>query len=168
MGRHAGAAAASPAALAHPTAEDYILPMLAARPRGALITTVVIAAALALVACEAGGSTTPLPTGGDPAADCARAEGGVIELSADNLEFDAPCLAAPAGEPFTIHFVNLEAQAHNVAVYIDSSKANEHFRGDIITGPDAETEYVIDALEAGEYYFDCIVHPAMNGVLYIL
>jgi len=142
--------------------------MLAARPRGALITTVAIAAALALAACEAGGSTTPLPTGGDLHADCARAEGGVIELAADNLEFDAPCLVAPAGEPFTIRFVNQETQPHNVAVYDDSSKANEHFRGDIITGPDAEIEYLIDALEAGEYYFDCQVHPAMNGPLYIL
>jgi len=143
--------------------------MLAARPRGALITTVAIAAALALAACEAGGSTTPLPTSGDLHADCARAEGGVIELAADNLEFDAPCLVAPAGEPFTIRFVNREAQPHNVAVYDDSSKANEHFRGEpIITGPDAEVDYEVPALEAGEYFFDCQVHPAMNGALYIV
>jgi plastocyanin len=143
--------------------------MFAARPRGALITAAALVAALALAACEAGGSFTPLPTGGDPPADCARAEGGVIELSADNLEFDAPCLVAPAGEPFTIRFVNREAQPHNVAVYDDSSKANEHFRGEpIITGPDAEVDYEVPALEAGEYFFDCQVHPAMNGALYIV
>jgi len=145
------------------------LPMFAARPRGALITAVALVAALALAACEAGGSFTPLPTGAEPPADCARAEGGVIELSADNLEFDAPCLVAPSGEPFTIHFTNLENQPHNVAVYEDESKADEHFRGEpVITGPDAEVDYEVPALDAGEYYFDCTVHPAMSGALYVL
>jgi plastocyanin len=125
--------------------------------------------ALALVACSSGASTTPLPSGGQPPADCARVEGGVITLSADNIEFSAPCMVANTGEAFTIHFTNNEAQPHDVAVYQDSSKANEIYRGDLITGPDQSIDYPIEALDPGEYYFDCIVHPGdMKGTLYVV
>jgi plastocyanin len=125
---------------------------------------------LALVACSSGVSSTPLPSGAEPPADCARVDAdGVITLSADNLEFSAPCLVANAGEAFTIHFTNNETEPHNVAVYNDSTKANEILRGDIISGPDQSIDYPIEALEGGEYYFDCTVHPAdMNGTLYVV
>jgi plastocyanin len=123
-----------------------------------------------LVACSSGVSNTPLPSGAEPPADCARVDAeGVITLSADNLEFSAPCMVANAGEAFTIRFTNNETEPHNVAVYNDSSKANEILRGDIISGPDQSIDYPIEALEAREYYFDCTVHAAdMNGTLYVV
>jgi plastocyanin len=124
---------------------------------------------IALVACS-GVSTAPLPSGGEPPADCARVDAdGVITLSADNLEFSAPCMVANAGEAFTISFTNNESQPHNVAVYEDSSKANEIFRGDILNAADQSVDYPIEALDAGQYYFDCTVHPGdMNGTLYVV
>ena len=125
---------------------------------------------IALVACSAGVSTTPLPSGAEPPADCARVDAdGVITLSADNLEFSAPCMVANAGEAFTIRFTNNESQPHNVALYNDSTKANEIYRGEIVTGPNQSIDYPIEALDAGQYYFDCTVHPAdMKGTLYVV
>jgi plastocyanin len=124
---------------------------------------------IALVACSSGVSSTPLPSGAEPPADCARVDAnGVITLSADDLEFSAPCMVANAGQAFTIAFANNESEPHNVAVYQDSTKANEVFRGEIISGPDQSLDYPIEALDAGEYYFECSVHLEMNGTLYVV
>lgn len=124
---------------------------------------------LLLAACGGGADITPLPSGAEPPPDCARVDAnGVITLSADNLEFSAPCMVANAGEAFTVHFTNNESVPHDVAVYEDSSKNNEVMRGEIITGPDATIDYEVPALEAGDRYFSCTVHPAMDGVLYVV
>ena len=123
---------------------------------------------LVLAACSTGPTTTPLPSGAEPPSDCARVENGVINIGARDLGFTQPCMVANAGEAFTIHFTNADAMPHNVAVYNDSSKANEIMRGEIQPGQ-GEIDYDVDALEAGQYYFDCTVHPAdMNGTLYVV
>jgi hypothetical protein len=36
------------------------------------------------------------------------------------------------------------------------------FQGELITGPDT-IEYEVPALDPGEFYFQCDVHPTMNG-----
>ncbi|HSM37773.1 MAG TPA: hypothetical protein VK838_00425, partial [Candidatus Limnocylindrales bacterium] len=56
----------------------------------------------------------------------------------------------------------------NVAVYTDASRSHEIMRGEIITGAAKTVDYPVDALAAGDYYFDCIVHPAMDGALYVI
>jgi len=123
---------------------------------------------LVLAACSSAASTTPLPSGAEPPADCVRVENGVINIGASDVAFTAPCMVANAGEAFTIHFINDDAMPHNVAIYNDSSKSNEIMRGEIQNG-DGEIDYQVDALDAGQYYFDCTVHPAdMNGTLYVV
>ena len=123
---------------------------------------------LVLAACSTGPTTTPLPSGAEPPSDCARVENGVINIGARDLGFTQPCMVANAGEAFTIHFTNADAMPHNVAIYNDSSKSNEIMRGEIQTGQ-GEIDYDVDALDAGQYYFDCTVHPAdMNGTLYVV
>jgi plastocyanin len=125
--------------------------------------------ALTLAACSGAPTLTPLPSGAEPPSDCARVEGGVITLTADNLEYSAPCLVANAGEAFTINFTNLESQPHNVAIYQDSTKADAILEGDIISTEGESLDYAVEALDAGEYYFDCTVHPAeMVGTLYVV
>lgn len=131
-----------------------------------------VSLALALAACSSGtGSAewTPLPSGAEPPADCARADAdGVITLSADQLAFSAPCMLASAGVAFVFRFTNDEAEPHNVAIYTDRSKETSITVGDTITGPDKTVDYPVDALAAGDYYFDCSVHPAMmRGALYV-
>jgi plastocyanin len=120
--------------------------------------------ALLLGACS-GSASPPASVSLD---DCARVTDGVITISADNLEFSAPCMVANAGEAFTIHFENLESVPHDVAVYREEAKTNEIMRGEIITGPDAAADYPVEALDSGEYYFVCTVHPAMNGTLFVV
>jgi plastocyanin len=88
---------------------------------------------------------------------------GVLTITADGLAFDTGCLALPAGEAVTIRLVNAEdVEPHNVAIYTDSSKSTQRFSGDIVDGGES-IDYQIPALEAGTYYFECTIHPAMNG-----
>jgi plastocyanin len=124
--------------------------------------------ALVIAACSSTPSIAPLPSGAAPPANCPRVEDGVIDFSAQNLEFNAPCMVATAGEAFTIHFTNNDTQPHNVAVFTDSGKANEIMRGEIIDTQGESLDYAVEALDEGQYYFDCSVHVDMNGTLYVV
>ena len=97
------------------------------------------------------GATTPTEAPCEPT---------ILEIAAINLAFDTDCLAAPAGEPFTIAFDNQEAVPHNVDVY--DQQGGAHIAGaaptDIFTGP-GTVEYDSGPLEEGIYFFQCDVHP---------
>lgn len=110
---------------------------------------------LLLAAC--GGATSP-----SGSVDCREPVDGVLTITAESLVFDTACLALPAGEPVTIAFENLDTQPHNVAIYADASKATQLYFGEIIEGGES-ISYEVPALEAGTFYFECNVHPAMNG-----
>ena len=136
------------------------------RPRPHLLGALTLA--IALAACSASADWTPLPSGAEPPAACARpGADGVIVLSADQLQFSAPCIVAPTGEDFVVRFTNDESQPHNVAIYGDRGKGTKLFEGEIINGPDRTIDYEVAALEAGDYYFDCTVHAEMNGAVYV-
>jgi plastocyanin len=123
---------------------------------------------LGLTACSSGASFTPLPSGAEPPSNCAKVQDGVITLSAKDLKFSAPCLVADADQAFTIHFTNEDTQPHNVAVFNDSSKGFKIMEGEILATQGDSKDYHVDAQEAGQYYFDCQVHPEMNGTLYVV
>jgi plastocyanin len=83
--------------------------------------------------------------------------------ASSSTAFDQATVTAPAGAEFVIHFNNKEGGVpHNVEVK-DGSGADV-FKGDIITGP-AEANYVVPSLKAGDYAFNCSVHPNMTGTL---
>jgi plastocyanin len=134
-------------------------------PLSALASTL----ALALAACSpASAEWTPLPSGVEPPAACARADAdGVIEISADELRFSAPCMVAPAGKAFVVRFTNDETEPHNVSIYADQTASTKYLEGEIFSGPDVTKEYEVAALPAGDYYFRCDVHPDMEGALYV-
>jgi len=135
-----------------------------------IASTAALGLLLALSACSASSAEwTPLPSGAEPPAACARADSqGVIEISADQLKFSAPCMVAAAGQEFVVRLTNLESEPHNVAIYGDRSKATSFMVGDTISGPNKTIDYPATTLAAGDYYFVCVVHPAvMNGALYV-
>jgi plastocyanin len=105
----------------------------------------------------AGGPTGPPPC---------EPEGSELAIAANNLAFDTDCLAAPAGEAFTIEFENQEPVPHNVALY-EAEGGSAFFQGEVVTGP-ATTTYEPDPIDQeGNFYFQCDVHPTMNGTFVV-
>jgi len=104
-----------------------------------------------------------------PAAACAPS-GATVQVSAKAFAFDTACLAAPAGQAFTIRFDNQDGGVpHNVEVYNHQGGTRlggATGAGDVVTGPAVAT-YHVPPLPAGSYYFQCDVHPSMNGTFVV-
>ena len=134
--------------------------------RGATLS-LTLGLAIALAACGGGDdSDAPAASGGNTGGGTVAVVDGNVDLSANDLEFDASVIEAPAGEEFTITFTNLESQPHNVAVDTEEG-GDEIVTGEVITGPDATTTITVPALEPGEYFFVCDVHTDMNGTIVV-
>lgn len=112
-----------------------------------------LATAAVLAAC---GGTSPT----QPAADPADADSTITSV---DIEFDQTTLTAAAGESFTLALVNEDSMPHNVAIYTESSASEELFIGEYVT--DDTIVYEVPALEPGEYFFRCDLHPDMVGTL---
>lgn len=118
------------------------------------------ASALLLAACSTGNTTS---SSSASTTDCTKAVDGVVKMSAENLAFDTGCIEVPAGKAFTIEFTNKDTAPHDVAVFNDSGMSTEIFRGDPVNEQNKTVSYQVPALDAGEHYFECTIHPNMNG-----
>lgn len=96
------------------------------------------------------------------ATEGAAPSGPTTAVAAEGLVFDVETLVLEAKKPASIEFENLDSAPHNIAIYEDDTASKAIFEGEQISGPDAIT-YEFDAPKAGEYYFQCDVHPDMNG-----
>jgi plastocyanin len=89
---------------------------------------------------------------------------GVTVRAVPTLTFDTNEIVLPADQPSTITFDNQEAGVqHNISIYAGEG-GESLFEGEVITGP-AQTQYPIPPLPAGEAYFQCDIHPTMNGTV---
>jgi len=138
-------------------------------------TIAVVLLVMALASCGTGdapiggaspgdGTPTSPQTRGEPttpAAGC-EAAGTQLEIEAEDIAFDADCLAVPAGVPFTVEMKNRdESVAHNFAIYTQDGEPV--FKPETFQGR-ADKIYTVEPLEAGTYRFQCDVHPGlMNG-----
>ena len=117
---------------------------------------IVIGAVLAMIGLSDGHATEP-GGHGEPAAPAAGT------VSAEGVQFDTSEITLTAGEEEEITFNNADTVEHNIAIY-EEEGGKELFGGEIIPGGQ-ETTYAVPALDKGEYYFQCDVHPAMNGTV---
>lgn len=103
--------------------------------------------------------------GAEPPPDAPVENGGGLSISAVDLQFSSDTLEFPAGEESELEFVNDDASSiqHNVAIYEEEGGADV-FVGEVIPGGQTTT-YSVPAMEAGELYFQCDVHPGMNGTV---
>jgi plastocyanin len=113
-----------------------------------------------LLGAAAAAGIVPVEGGGEEE----KAAAAAVELSAQSLSFNVQELEVPADTEFEIAFNNQEAQPHNVAILESQGSPNALFKGEIVTGPE-ETTYQVDPIPAGNYYFQCDVHPTMNGTV---
>lgn len=92
--------------------------------------------------------------------------GGSTEtLTAAQVAFGTDQLALPANEPTELKFENEDSAAHNLAIYTDESASEDLFVGRNVDGG-SSTTYEIPALEKGEYFFRCDLHPtSMTGTV---
>lgn len=90
----------------------------------------------------------------------------VPQISASSaVSFDTKVLIVPAGRPFDLVFSNNNAGVpHNVRIADSAAQTTIIFDGDVVTGP-AQQTYHVPALQAGDYYFECKIHPNMNGTV---
>ena len=105
--------------------------------------------------------------GGEAAAEAeGEAGGGGISVVAENVAFNTATIDLPADEEAEIEFQNNDAPsvAHNIAIYEDDSAQKGLFQGEVIPGGESIT-YAVPPQKAGSYYFQCDVHPGMNGAV---
>ena len=127
---------------------------------------------IALVACspsDSGGTTASEAAASGEAtnggAGTATVSGGAVEITAADLEFDAETIEAPAGETWTITLVNNDSAPHNISIYTEEG-GEEVVIGEV-ADPGETLEVEVPALDAGEYFFVCDIHPDMNGTVVI-
>lgn len=137
-------------------------PLSFAPRRGALIG-LLVSVSLVLAAC--GAETAATPSTDDTAGGTVSVVNGVVEIGADDMAFDANVIQATAGEAFTIAFTNNEAIPHNISVYTEQG-GERLALGEVINEGQVD-EVEVPALEAGEYYFVCDLHPEMNGIVVV-
>lgn len=133
----------------------------AARAQVRLSTIAAMVGAITGFAMLAGGIALAVAAGEEE-------EGGeerpVVVLAAADIEFDPTALTVPAAQPFTLRFHNQDADIqHNVDIFDNEALTGEPvFGGEIVTGV-TEIDYPVPALEAGQYFFRCVIHPPMTG-----
>ncbi|MBA3736957.1 MAG: cupredoxin domain-containing protein [Actinobacteria bacterium] len=105
------------------------------------------------------------PAGGG---DCGQDGEIVLAIVALNTAFDPTCLIGPAGEPFMVTFENQDAGIpHNFEILPEPG-------GEVLAATEVKPgiytdELDVSALDEGNYYFQCVVHPEpMNGTLAVI
>jgi plastocyanin len=141
--------------------------------RFALFALVTVVTVSACAAGDAPGWTyAPVPSAtaapsasgepsGSPSGEPSGDPGAAIELVAANITFDPLEITVPAGEPFSIHFINDDPAGvpHDVDIETDQGEVLQN--QDTIDGGE-EVTYDYEPLDAGEYVFQCSIHPIPN------
>ena len=143
--------------------------------RHVLILALAVPLALLTAACGGEGGDVPtIPSPESPAATETEtgepSPGGSpveLEVEAEDFAFDSSTYSVPAGATVELKFKNRdEGVPHTFTVYQSEDAQDQIFDTGQIIG-DTEETYDFTAPEAGSYYFQCDVHPDMNGELVV-
>ena len=142
-----------PAVSAHDTGE---------RRSPALALLYLLIPIMAIAFLLANNDSAPAESGGDhpPGEDT-----GAITVVASGVAFDTDKLELKADTETTITLDNQDSVPHNLSIYEDdSAEADLYVGAEVAAGATADNE--IPALEAGEYFFRCDLHPSsMTGTV---
>jgi len=98
--------------------------------------------------------------GASGAASCGQDKKTLLDISAVGTSFDTTCLVGPATKGFTISFDNKATGIpHDLDVY-DKQGGTSLASTPVATGP-VQQSLDVKPLDAGTYYFQCDVHPAL-------
>ncbi|HEX2032344.1 MAG TPA: cupredoxin domain-containing protein [Actinomycetota bacterium] len=123
------------------------------------------------VACGGGGADVPTiasPESPSPTATATEEPSPTgspveLEVEAEDFAFDSSTYSVPAGATVELTFKNRdEGVPHTFTIYETDAAEDQIFDTGNLVG-DAEETYEFQAPEAGSYYFQCDVHPDMNG-----
>ena len=144
-----------------------------------LLVPVGLASSPQLVALKIGASATgaqpiaqpsALPTATTaPVTQSSTAQLTVMTPAENSLAFDTDTLNASAGAQVTVTYTNNSSLPHNWHLYGGTdANAQSIAETPIKAGPgDVETIQFSAPSQAGQYYFQCDVHPFMNGHLVV-
>ncbi|HSL11973.1 MAG TPA: hypothetical protein VLA82_11725, partial [Actinomycetota bacterium] len=110
----------------------------------------------------------PSPGGGGADGECGADGQPILEISSAGTSFTSSCLVGPAGEEFAITYDNPDPILHNIAAYTEQ---NGDPLGDNPAPQEGRViqELTLGPLDAGNYYFQCDVHPTtMQGTLAVV
>jgi mono/diheme cytochrome c family protein len=106
--------------------------------------------------------------GGTPAPQASLPPNATIDkLTAQNIAYSTLTLAAPANQPFGIDFSQMDPGVGGHDADILKEDGTKLVDNPVLTDV-GETTYIIPALPAGTYKYQCSVHPSvpnMNGTL---
>jgi len=113
------------------------------------------------------GQEEPEPVGAAaPAEAPAEGEGAGQVVVAANVAFDVNELTLEANTENLVTLQNQDSQPHNISIYETAEDglafADPLFLGETIPGGET-IDYTIAGPRPGDYYFQCDVHPNMNG-----
>ena len=78
------------------------------------------------------------------------------------MAFDQSTITVPAGASVTVDFTNNDTGiSHNFAMYqiLSGGQTRAIFKGPTITGPVSTVYSFVTPVAAGDYFFECYVHP---------
>ncbi|MEA2459937.1 MAG: hypothetical protein QOH90_114 [Actinomycetota bacterium] len=131
----------------------------------ALLYLIIPILAVAFLIAQHNETSSEAPAATESSAPATSADATITVAS---FTFDTDTLTLPAGKAATIDYVNNDAVAHNLAFYADAAdgptKTNPLWTGDEVAAGSSKS-YETTALDKGEYYFQCDIHPNMNGTL---
>ncbi len=102
--------------------------------------------------------------GAGAAAESGAPAGPTTSIVAEGNAFATDQIVLAAGKQASIELENRDSAQHNLSIYEDEGASDALFEGDLVD-PASSATYEFDAPPKGEYYFQCDVHPDMNGTV---